>query len=132
MPFDGKTFAPVRQDVQNLLTLADALEREHEGFKWAFDQFYFKHDCGTIGCAIGMAAHIGIIPTEVAERLFPYESAGEYFGLTKEEAIHVFSTTFARAVYGVSFRQVTPAQVAAQIRRIAAEKMSPQETGNDG
>ncbi len=58
MPFDGIHNTPK----QNRMLLAAALRSDMpENFTWGFRNYRIEHDCGTVGCALGLAVEIGLL-----------------------------------------------------------------------
>ena len=133
MPRDGElldrlTTDPIPQDVQNLRKLADALERERDDFTWDFGVIQRQIDCGTAGCAVGLAMHVGL----VSKSIFGGQGDGikdkrllDTFGLDETMSYNIFHPASAWGTYGVtSFCYVTPGMVAKELRRIADEKVA--------
>jgi hypothetical protein len=125
MPFDVTVPDRLPQDVQNLRKLADALEREHESFTWNFGIVYDENECGTVGCAIGMAIHIGMFPGAEKDLWFSeLDRSVEFaFDLSEDELRAVFGID-AHIRYRKPSVDITPRDVARELRRIADEKVA--------
>lgn len=128
MPFDGKLtdfisvpivkpfeFGTATADAR-LLFLASKLEREQEWrdkiMSWDYAAIVVRSvdDCGTAGCAIGLASII-----------WPGFSIGDVysaFGLTPTETSYLFCGNFTQ----LPMRAVTPGMVATAIREFVAKR----------
>lgn len=136
MLFDPSNLAVSKNGVHvgKLRQLSEALRREMPpGFEWDFRDVFVRrrftllrsilglNDCGTVGCAIGLARYEGILTG--IDSLSPHGlSNGHYslFGLSKEETALVFAD---HRFYGMPrLGYVMPCQVADAIDRIIARE----------
>lgn len=126
MPFDPTpvTLPAISRngvELANLRMLADALEREMpEGWTWDFATVH--NDCGTAGCALGLAIFLGIIVHNLDAAIATAWGYREkvYFGLDGAEANRIF---YEMITYGMgTLSDVTPAMVAAELRRVIARE----------
>lgn len=111
MPFDGVQLGHAR------LTKLSRLLRTGEfpaSFTWDFEKYKEKTDCGTVGCALGLA-HM-IWPND-----FRSLTRVEFFGTTYETDTKLFFNT--NNFYGKLDAAVTPVDVADAIDRYLAGAM---------
>jgi hypothetical protein len=81
MPFDSSDNTALRRAV-----LVAALRGEMpDGFKWDFGIVLYVSECGTAGCAIGLAQVIGLVSDAWDE-----EEVAAQFGMTSEQVYKVF------------------------------------------
>lgn len=111
MPFDASPITFEQADGRTRLRmLADALRgKMPEGFRWDFERTFETEDCGSTGCAMGLA-HI-IWPAHMASAT-SYVMA-EVFGLSLKAATSLFIPNISDAAYGA----MTPRMVADAIDR---------------
>ena len=145
--FDPKKFVgrcrAAKTPKQRLKLLADALERkalyDHLNFRWDFltmlrregyeewdgdvtiystaKELSKAHPCGTVGCALGMAAHLFPEFRKVARRFGSNAGGQVFFGLDEVEMDDAF---FSSRKYGFGL-PVEPKHVAARLRKLAKE-----------
>lgn len=115
MPFDPMPRETALDRRRRLIT---ALRQQMpDDFVWNFAKWRGQHECGTVGCACGLAVHLGI------SKSTKIDAMAQAVGLTIDAANRVFYPsegwqTFRR--YGVwTYAQITPAMVAAALERIA-------------
>lgn len=107
----------------NIEKLCSALEHPElwTGFNWTFLNIEISRPCGTAGCAIGLAKHIGIIDGAWAAEL------ADALGITEDECTAICipeedgETGSYCPLYGKPFKDIQPADVAAQFRALASK-----------
>lgn len=115
MPFDGTTETPAIRRAR----LIEALRAEMpEGFIWDFRHVAQKTDCGTAGCALGLACLIwpddDHLPTPGHRATL--NSVATFFGVDPITAYMVFFNPY---YYGFhDYHQVTPAMVADALEKL--------------
>lgn len=126
-----------------LLTLANRLERDVPKGGWDFGIVWESSDgneCGTLGCAMGWAAHWGgfgltidryrVVETSDRQVQGAFDAAAVAFDISIDDSLRLFGGEWddeAGQLYpqGLS-RDVTPADVAAAIRKlVGAVPMTP-------
>lgn len=119
MPLDGT----LTQEQQNLTTLTAALRGElPPDFTWNFGVVHARRACGAVGCAIGLAHHLGLVkqdPTsyDLADALgLPYEQLHDIVGPIADDTLEhaIYRSPFA----GRRYKSVTPAEVAAALEAL--------------
>lgn len=124
MPFDGIQRADFAGATANerLLMLADELNAEAlKVRKWDFDLRMWNDECGTSGCALGLADHI--YPIFKNLRLgngYYYPTAEEIFGMSKKEVLLLFGTN--QNIYGKRSALVDGGDVAEAIRSFVGNR----------
>ena len=119
MPFDSAEATPAI----NRKILIDGLRRieKYKDFTWDFENILTKVNCGTAGCAIGLACIIWpnkFQSKEVIPDLFAVtdEEIMSHFGMTKEEVAKIFYNNEGNSEYEVFYgcynKGVTPNMVA--------------------
>ena len=119
MPFDNVETTPAI----NRKILIDELRKieQYRNFTWDFECILTKVDCGTAGCAIGLACIIWpnkFQRKEVIPDLFVVtdEEIMSHFGMTKEEVAKIFYNDEYNSEYEVFYgcynEDVTPNMVA--------------------
>jgi len=125
MPFDGKDF-DVETDIYTLRRrkLCDALRGEMRGWDWDFTSVtntYESPQCGTAGCAIGLAIKMwpeAILTTNYT-KLYRLQIA-EFLGMTARQSEGCFADDLAQE-YGIEMEHVTPAMVADKIEELCGK-----------
>lgn len=121
MPFDGRDSTPAL----NRARLIEALRAEMPAdYRWNFAVIHRQQSCGTVGCAIGLAIHIGL-PVKLSpaidsslDRSIAATDLAAVFGISKIDAFDIFMSTGAYT--GCSRLQpwkITPAMVADALER---------------
>ena len=87
---------------------------------------YDFHRCGTVGCALGLAIHLGLTrygPEVARSAQFVFDEAGADLGFTEFETSELFGCTATSSTYGVDDEEdVTPGMIADELeRRVIAE-----------
>lgn len=109
MPVDtialGKLSAALRQPMPS-------------GYTWDFgivlQEAQSEHHCGTVGCAMGLAYQLGLVPppegdpTPEEAEIIDYLSEPQ-FGMKLSDYNRIFMTAYS---YGYTFAKVTPVMVA--------------------
>ena len=119
MPFDDKTFVPDlktfvpgREGLRQLSYLLRHPELWPVNHSWDFDMTLVKHDCGTTGCAMGIAGMVwpdlfvgadGFFLSDWVDRVV------RLFHVTHDEAHAIFTDD---GIYGKPMEDVTPTDVA--------------------
>lgn len=116
MPFDPSNYAVSKNGVEigKLRVLSEALKGEMPQWRWDFTHIVTPNSCGTAGCAIGLARHLGLIQFE------DHDAPDAEFGLSFGEMGSLFYTTLAYG--GCAWSAVTPNMVADAIDRIIARE----------
>lgn len=104
MSFDGSDSTPALNRARLVAALRD-LPPNH---RWDFTYCWDDDDCGTSGCACGVATIIGLSNSDDLNDVFPL------IGLTENQADNILSAEigFTLDFYGVLPHQVTAAMVA--------------------
>ena len=102
--------------------MIEALRAEMpERFKWDFETSFECRGCGYVGCAMGLAHQIGIVPKPPRNTTYP-DLMSEALGLRYSEVRRIFvpyeSVDGRCEGYGVSYEQVTPQMVADKLEAI--------------
>lgn len=131
MPFDASTPAdtqahtPVAQlrGREALAYLATALEAPMpKGFAWDYTVIHERRDCGTVGCAIGLANRIwplaNLVPTcdfrwGLARSL---DNVCAFFGITRETAGAIFADPSTYGDGELQWEEIEPQMVAQALR----------------
>jgi hypothetical protein len=112
MPFDGNDTSP---DI-NRRRLIDALRHElPPTFEWNFTTIATPADCGTAGCALGLAQ---IMWPHLEKAIAEDDDAAvaAFFGLPKEMVDEIF---YGSDIYKCGMYEVTPGMVADAIEALA-------------
>lgn len=93
--------------------LEDALRNElPSDWHWDFNRVRYAHSCGSAGCAIGLARHIGLVARN--------DSFVSVLNFSSEDWCKTF--THDGHGYGVPIHAVTPLMVADALRAIIARE----------
>lgn len=118
MPFDG---APSPK-IEARLHLIEALRNEVPRFKWNFGSWYSEHHCGSVGCACGLAQHIGIVKdlwSAADENVAISTIVARAIGINARTAKGIFDPDDLRRTYGVDdHEEVTPQMVADKLEKL--------------
>jgi hypothetical protein len=110
MPFDGTEVTPaLRRRV-----LADALRAQMpQGHEWEFGTYLDVHECGTAGCAIGLAhllwPEAGLVEPDDWGGDTDDNQVAEFFGLTLEQEQTIFYSTGYEAGWNATPEMVADA-----------------------
>ena len=136
-----KLDAPV-MNIERMLELADFIETTHhfdpdgdedpevyetivDGPMFNMNNVYEDYGCGTVACIAGWAL-LKYRPGHDFSNRFDWDArAAEILGLTPKEADHLFFGKFAEIDEDNRIRsinQITPAQAAAEMRRMVLER----------
>lgn len=116
----------IKPDMTALTMLRDALRDQlPENFTWNFQYPHNQHQCGSSGCALGVAYNLGlIIISDDAKKpsntwMKHDELVGLHFGMSERDYIEIFLSARAYKVPGrentrlaTMMSEVTPAMVA--------------------
>lgn len=104
---------PEQQD--NFDRLVNALRAEMPpDFRWSFAINYERSGCGAVGCAMGMAAHLGMI-----DEHSPYtEAVAKAIGIDEDDADTIFAPATGLLVYGCGYSGITPQMVADKLEAL--------------
>lgn len=123
MPFDGIDLTP-KQRREILINVL-----EHPLVKWEWDYNIVKNECGTAGCAIGLATTIwgdepfGIKKWKYSDfYVFNAKKIGEFFGISTKMANLVFDEPSTYNSYGY-YENVTPQMVAEKLKKCKDRKV---------
>lgn len=130
MPFDSLT--EIDTPAARVATLVRALRQEMPPkFKWNFDNILYETECGSEGCALGLAVTLWPQHKDVILRtngLFgPKCVIAELFGITPSDVSAVFFNN-GGGRYGARYprsSKVTPHQVAAALEAAFAANAEP-------
>jgi hypothetical protein len=109
--FDGT----LNETVERRRKLISALRGEMpEGFEWDFSVILDKGDCGTAGCALGLAYFVlpefaRLVGETPGSIILNYFSVGRFFGLDKSQIDRIFYNH--DLFYGCKY-DITPRMVA--------------------
>ena len=139
-PFDYRTFTPGHNGLRKLawvLRHPEVWQRTHH---WTFTVLQKPDDCGTAGCALGVA---GSVWPEFQKRIrhdygyawMPGKTVAAAFGIPMKMAAEIFcmdaSDEVSQRVYGKPMHRVAPADVASAIDSYLAraEALAKSEAG---
>jgi hypothetical protein len=115
MPYDGVDITTV-----NRVRLIEALRDIPVNFRWNFETWHAPSQCGTVGCAVGLAKEIGLI-----KDVDDFKEFASTLGLNIYLARDIFNpythgnsiaTIICSGPYvGHYYRDVSPAMVAAAL-----------------
>lgn len=133
MPFDGQNWTAPEAKPVDLESLpvderrrmfCEALRgKMPEGFEWDYAHQYHETNCGSSGCAIGLAQ----IRTG---RQWCGTELGRWLGIGRHAGQECFYRAWRHC--GVSYNDVTPSMVADLIEKFAAEQAPRCELGEGG
>lgn len=111
MPFD------VGNDkLINRALLIDALRTLPPDFEWNFQRRLYATPCGSAGCAVGLAAHIGLIPHNSVE---PFRETYRALGLSNRTGDSLFGpVSLDKNRYRRPMEQVSAAMVADALEKV--------------
>lgn len=132
---EARAPAPRSPGHQRLALLAEAL-RDHlpERFKWDFGTTYVHEECGTTGCALGLAATMW---PELTSRwaILRQEDIAEFFGMSRQALRELFLRSeiylgprpkgLTHGECAARWARVTPADVAGAIEHYLATRKLP-------
>ena len=136
-PLDYRTFTPGLEGLRKLAWVLRHPEVWQRAHRWTFTFLQKPDDCGTAGCALGVA---GSVWPEFQKRIrydygYPWMPGGTVaatFGIPKKTASDIFcmqaSDEVSQRVYGKPMHRVAPADVASAIDSYLAQSRAP-ETG---
>ena len=114
----GLSFSPGREGLRRL---AEVLRQKTPRFTWDFGTVYTEEECGSKGCAYGLARFLW--PHDIAVEEFGQSDftriMAEAFGLYIEDSRALFSSD---RTYGKDYSEVTPNDVADAIDRYLSGK----------
>lgn len=116
MPFDV-------DNTDKILRRRVLIEALRQDMKWKWNYCSVTDDCGTTGCAIGMAhaiwpdADFRMIKYGNNEWSVDIEEVGKFFGITEDQAREIFNGVWDNNIYKISASKVTPDMVAQALER---------------
>ena len=112
MPFDGTHETPTLRRARLIEALRAPMP---DNFTWDFSDIRYHTDCGTAGCAIGLAMEIW--PND---RRIIHDYPEKFFGITENEANRIF---FSCGNYKFAMNDVRPEDVRPEMVADALEAL---------